>query len=63
LVCEGRASSSSVGPARGRDGKQAPQAKHPMKKSTVQGVLRRVLKQLGIDYQGVSIHTLRNAST
>jgi site-specific recombinase XerD len=47
-------------PARGRDGKQAPQAEHPMKKSTVQGVLRRVLKQLGIDYQSVSIHTLRH---
>jgi len=47
-------------PARGRDGKQAPHANHPMKKSTVQGVLRHVLKQLGINYHGVSIHTLRH---
>jgi integrase len=46
--------------ARGRDGKQAPHADHPMKKSSVQGVLRRVLKQLGINYHGVSIHTLRH---
>ncbi len=47
-------------PALGRDGKQGPTATHPMRKTSVQGALRRVLKQLNIRKK-VSVHTLRHS--
>lgn len=47
-------------PALGRDGKQGPTATYPMSKTSVQGALRRVLKQLNIRKK-VSIHTLRHS--
>lgn len=47
-------------PALGRDGKQGPTASYPMSITSVQGALRRVLKQLNIRKK-VSIHTLRHS--
>lgn len=47
-------------PALGRDGKQGPTANYPMKKTSVQGALRRVLTQLNIRKK-VSTHTLRHS--
>ena len=47
-------------PRLGRSGKQGPTAQKPMAKASVQGALRRVLKQLKIKKR-VSIHTLRHS--
>ena len=47
-------------PRLGRSGKEGPSATIPMNKSSVQGALRRVLKQLKIKKR-VSIHTLRHS--
>ena len=47
-------------PRLGRSGKEAPTAQTPMHKGSVQGALRRVLKQLKITKR-VSVHTLRHS--
>lgn len=47
-------------PALGRDGKGGPTAQEPVHKETVQGALRRALRQLGIKKQ-VTTHTLRHS--
>jgi integrase/recombinase XerD len=47
-------------PRLGRSGQEAPQATRPMAKASVQGALRRVLKQLTITKR-ISIHTLRHS--
>jgi integrase/recombinase XerD len=47
-------------PRLGRSGKQGPTAQKPMAKASVQGALRRVLKQLKIKKR-VSVHTLRHS--
>ena len=46
-------------PRLGRSGKEGPDATGPMNKSSVQGALRRVLKQLNFKKR-ISIHTLRH---
>jgi integrase/recombinase XerD len=47
-------------PRLGRSGQEGPKATRPMAKGSVQGALRRVLKQLNIKKR-VSIHTLRHS--
>jgi len=47
-------------PRLGRSGQEGPQATRPMAKSSVQGALRRVLKQLELKKR-ISIHTLRHS--
>ena len=47
-------------PRLGRSGKEGPNATGPMNKSSVQGALRRVLKQLNFKKR-ISIHTLRHS--
>ncbi len=47
-------------PQLGRSGQEGPKATRPMAKASVQGALRRVLKQLKITKR-VSIHTLRHS--
>ncbi len=47
-------------PRLGRSSKEGPTAKTPMNKCSVQGALRRVLKQLKIKKR-VSVHTLRHS--
>jgi len=47
-------------PRLGRSGKEGPTATSPMAKASVQGALRRVLKQLKIKKR-VSVHTLRHS--
>lgn len=47
-------------PLLGRSGQEGPKATRPMAKASVQGALRRVLKQLNITKR-VSIHTLRHS--
>jgi len=47
-------------PRLGRSGKEGPTATIPMNKSSVQGALRRVLKQLKLKKR-ISIHTLRHS--
>ena len=47
-------------PRLGRSGQEGPQATRPMAKASVQGALRRVLKQLNIKRR-ISIHTLRHS--
>jgi integrase/recombinase XerD len=47
-------------PRLGRSGKEGPAAQIPMSKETVQGALRRVLKQLKFKKR-VSVHTLRHS--
>ncbi len=47
-------------PRLGRSGKEGPTAKKPMSYTSVQGALRRVLKQLKVNKR-VSIHTLRHS--
>ncbi len=47
-------------PRLGRSGKEGPSATIPMNKSSVQGALRRVLKQLDLKKR-ISVHTLRHS--
>jgi len=47
-------------PRLGRSGKEGPAANTPMNKSSVQGALRRVLKQLNLKKR-ISTHTLRHS--
>jgi integrase/recombinase XerD len=47
-------------PATGRDRRQAASADSPMERSSVQGALRRVVRDLGIR-KAISIHTLRHS--
>jgi site-specific recombinase XerD len=47
-------------PRLGRSGKEGPAAQIPMSKETVQGALRRVLKQLKFKKR-ISVHTLRHS--
>jgi integrase/recombinase XerD len=47
-------------PATGRDHRQAAHADGPMERSSVQGALRRVVRQLGFR-KAISIHTLRHS--
>jgi integrase/recombinase XerD len=47
-------------PRLGRSGKEGPTAKIPMSKETVQGALRRILKQLKLKKR-ISVHTLRHS--
>jgi integrase/recombinase XerD len=47
-------------PRLGRSGREGPKATRPMAKASVQGALRRVLKQLKITKR-ISIHTLRHS--
>jgi len=47
-------------PGLGRSGKDGPSAKEPMSHSSVQGALRRVLKQLKFKKR-ISVHTLRHS--
>ena len=47
-------------PRLGRSGKEGPTATNPMAKASVQGALRRVLKQLKIKKR-VSVHTMRHS--
>jgi integrase len=51
---------SLIFPALGRNGKEGPTTEKPMAKNSVQGALRRALKQLKITKR-VSIHTLRHS--
>src|ERR1700677_5016294 len=48
-------------PATGRDHRQAAHADGPMERSSVQGALRRVVRDLGLR-KAISIHSLRKAS-
>ena len=47
-------------PATGRDHQQAASADGPMERSSVQGALRRVVRELGFR-KAISIHTLRHS--
>jgi integrase/recombinase XerD len=47
-------------PAEGRNHKLAPTAEQPMSESSVQDVIKAVLKQLKWDNRGISTHTLRH---
>lgn len=47
-------------PAEGRNHKLAPTADHPMSESSVQDVIKAVLRQLNWDNRGISTHTLRH---
>ena len=47
-------------PRLGRSGQEGPKATRPMAKASVQGALRRVLKQLNITKR-ISLHTLRHS--
>jgi site-specific recombinase XerD len=47
-------------PATGRDRRQVARADRPMERSSVQGALRRVVRQLGFR-EAISIHTLRHS--
>lgn len=47
-------------PATGRDHRAAATADHPMERSSVQGALRRVVRDLGFR-KAISIHTLRHS--
>lgn len=47
-------------PAEGRNHKLAPTADKPMSESSVQDVIKAVLKQLNWDNRGISTHTLRH---
>ena len=47
-------------PRLGRSGQEGPEATRPMAKASVQGALRRVLKQLEVKKR-ISIHTLRHS--
>ncbi len=47
-------------PAEGRNHKLAPTAEQPMSESSVQDVIKAVLKQLKWDKRGISTHTLRH---
>jgi integrase len=47
-------------PRLGRSGKEGPTAQSPMNKGSVQGALRRVLKQLKLKKR-ISVHTLRHS--
>jgi integrase len=47
-------------PATGRDHRQAAVAECPMERSSVQGALRRVVRELGFR-KTISIHTLRHS--
>ena len=47
-------------PATGRDHRAAATADHPMERSSVQGALRRVVRDLGLR-KAISIHTLRHS--
>ena len=47
-------------PRLGKSGKEGPAAKEPMRASSVQGALRRVLKQLKFKKR-ISVHTLRHS--
>lgn len=48
-------------PRLGRSGKEGHSATQPMSRATVQGALRRVLKELNFNKKGISIHTLRHS--
>jgi len=48
-------------PARGRSGREAPQATAFMNRSSVQGAFIRAKKKAGIARPGVSVHTLRHS--
>ena len=47
-------------PARGRSGREAPQASITMNRASVQGAFVRAKKAAGIPRSGVSVHTLRH---
>ncbi len=47
-------------PTEGKNHLQAPTAEGPMSESSVQGVIKAVLKQLNWDHRGISTHTLRH---
>jgi integrase/recombinase XerD len=47
-------------PSEGKDHSQAATADSPMSESSVQGVIKSVLKQLNWDQRGISTHTLRH---
>ena len=47
-------------PATGRDHRRAASADRPMERSSVQGALRRVVRELGLR-KSISIHTLRHS--
>lgn len=49
-----------VFPTEGKNHLQAPTAEEPMSESSVQGVIKAVLKQLNWDHRGISTHTLRH---
>ena len=49
-----------VFPTEGKNHSQAPTAEEPMSESSVQGVIKAVLKQLNWDHRGISTHTLRH---
>ena len=51
---------SWIFPRLGRSGKEGPTAQTPMNKGSVQGALRRVLKQLKLKKR-ISVHTLRHS--
>jgi site-specific recombinase XerD len=51
---------SLIFPCLGRSGKEGPAAEKPMEESSVQGALRRVLKQLKFKKR-VTVHTLRHS--
>ena len=48
-------------PARGRSGREAPEATNTMNRSSVQGAFIRAKKAAGIVRPGVSVHTLRHS--
>jgi len=48
-------------PARGRSGKEAPEATITMNRASVQGAFIRAKKKAGITKPGVSVHTLRHS--
>jgi integrase/recombinase XerD len=47
-------------PSEGKDHLLAPTAKEPMSESSVQGVIKAVMRQLNWDNRGISTHTLRH---
>jgi site-specific recombinase XerD len=47
-------------PVKGRDGQQTATADHPMRRSSVQRAMRRVVRELKI-HKAVSIHSLRHS--
>lgn len=60
LTCPREWPKNWIFPSEGKNHLLAPTAEEPMSESSVQGVIKAVLKQLNWDQRGISTHTLRH---